>query len=115
MEAAGWCLVGKLVLTSSLVLLSIFSPFIPFGPSNLVYILNPTPFEPRLLVSSYLWESQQRMVSLHIDPCPPMRASRVFSVRRTPQGETQTRSTSLYITPLVLLMLLRVRQGTSQQ
>jgi hypothetical protein len=33
------------------VLLSIFSPFIPFGLSNLLPILlNPTPFEPRLLV-----------------------------------------------------------------
>ena len=49
-EGGGWA--GAWWASGSelgLVLLNIFSPFIPFGQGNLVSILNPTPFEPASL------------------------------------------------------------------
>jgi hypothetical protein len=89
--AAGLCLVGIWSELAVWCLLSIFSPFIPFGPSNLVSIPNPTPFEPASFVSAGGSHSSARRSSPSTThPC----ASRVFSVRRT-SGETQTLEVSV--------------------
>jgi hypothetical protein len=54
------------------------------------------------------------MVSLHMHPYPPMRLAGFLSEAHPPGANT--RSASLFVTPLVcLLMLLREWQGSSQQ
>ena len=86
------------------MLLSIFSPFIPFGLSNLVSILNPTRLN--LPPCQCRWESQQCMASLPIHP--PMRLAGFLSPpeRRKPEKHVSERHP-----PLLMLMW----QGTSQQ